>query len=82
MFPLYFSENFSLTVRRLIWTPTMLSNSGNLMNNRKKKKKQPAIAHSDAYLTTSKYISFADSAYAHRKFFIPSLNRLHIYAYT
>lgn len=39
MFPLYFSENFSLTVRRLIWTPTMLSNSGNLMNNRKKKKK-------------------------------------------
>lgn len=82
MFPLYFSENFSLTVRRLIWTPTVLSNSGNLMNNRKKKPQKTAIAHSDAYLTTSKYISFADSAYAHRKFFIPSLNSVHIYAYT
>lgn len=63
MFPLHFSENLSLTVRRLIWTPTMLSSSGNLINKQKKNHqthKKPAIADSAAYLTTSKYISFAD----------------------
>lgn len=41
----------------------MLSSSGNLINKQKKNHqthKKPAIADSAAYLTTSKYISFAD----------------------
>lgn len=45
---------------------------------KKKTKKTHKKTVTAAYLTTSKYISFAD---AHRKFFIPSLYSVHIYAY-